>query len=240
MRSIAPDMQNNNLDPAASTTTNNESVDMSLPENRAQIKTSTPGSPHDDATGARIGMWLFLYTEIMLFGGLFVLYAAYYRMYTADFVGSGKELDMVMGAINTVILLISSFTVAASITAMQKENKRAALCFLTVAVLSGVIFLINKYIEWGHKIELGIYPNSAVLDDAAYGRTLFFNLYYTITGLHGVHIIIGMVLLLTVMGFIMVDKITPQRYVFLENAGLYWHLVDLIWIFIFPLFYLLL
>ena len=197
-------------------------------------------SPHGDATGSRIGMWLFLYTEIMLFGGLFVLYAAYYRMHTSDFVGSGKELDLIMGTVNTVILLISSFTVAASITAMQRGSKKTALTFLGTAVLLGLIFLVNKYIEWGHKFELGIYPSSPKLEEGEYGRILFFNLYYTITGLHGIHIIIGMTLLLTVMGFIITDKITPTRYVFLENAGLYWHLIDLIWIFIFPLFYLLL
>lgn len=193
-----------------------------------------------DATGARTGMWLFLYTEIMLFGGLFVLYAAYYRMYTADFVGSGKELDMLMGSVNTVILLVSSYAVAASITAIQTQKKKAALALLGTAVLLGGIFLINKYFEWGHKIHMGIFPNSPAMEEAAHGRVLFFSLYYTITGLHGVHIIIGMILLSVTMVYIRKNRINEKRYVFLENAGLYWHLVDLIWIFIFPLFYLLL
>ncbi|MBF0202831.1 MAG: cytochrome c oxidase subunit 3 family protein [Desulfamplus sp.] len=192
-----------------------------------------------DVVGARTGMWFFLYTEIMLFGGLFVLYAAYYRMYTSDFTGAGKELDIVMGTINTVILLISSFAVAASITAIQKNSKKIAIALLSFALFLGFMFLVNKYFEWGHKIDLGIFPNSPKMEDSPYGRILFFSLYYTITGLHGVHIIIGMTLLAVTIGFIVANKVNYQRYVLLENAGLYWHLVDLIWIFIFPLFYLI-
>ncbi|MBF0378678.1 MAG: cytochrome c oxidase subunit 3 family protein [Desulfamplus sp.] len=194
---------------------------------------------HYDIVGSRTGMWLFLYTEIMLFGGLFVLYAAYYRMYTADFTGAGKELDILMGSINTVMLLVSSFAVAASITAIQKKSRKVALAFLGFALFLGAMFLVNKYFEWGHKIDLGIFPNSPLMEDSSHGRVLFFSLYYTITALHAIHIIIGMTLLAVTMAFIMTDKVTEHKYVLLENAGLYWHLVDLIWIFIFPLFYLI-
>lgn len=192
-----------------------------------------------DSVGSRTGMWLFLYTEIMLFGGLFVLYAAYYRMYTVDFLAAGKELNIVIGSINTVMLLVSSFAVAASITAIQKKSKKVALALLGFAILLGFLFLVNKYFEWGHEIGKGIFPNSPAMEESPHGRVLFFGLYYTITGLHGVHIIIGMTLLAVTMLFIMLDKVTDQRYVLLENAGLYWHLVDLIWIFIFPLLYLI-
>ncbi len=197
-------------------------------------------TPDTDTTGSKIGMWLFLYSEIMLFGGLFVIYAAYYRLHSVDFIASGKELDLIMGTINTVILLISSFCVAASITAVRQENKKLACTFLSVALMLGVVFLINKYFEWGHKIDLGIFPDSPAMEDSPHGRILFFSLYYTITGLHGVHIVIGMILLSVTMIFIIMDKIRADHFVFLENAGLYWHLVDLIWIFIFPLFYLIL
>ena len=193
-----------------------------------------------DTTGARIGMWLFLYTEIMLFGGLFILYAAYYRIHAADFIASGKELDLFMGAANTVILLISSFCVAASITAVQQERKKLAYTFLSIALALGVLFLVNKYFEWSHKIALGIFPDSPAMEESPHGRILFFALYYTITGLHGVHIVIGMILLSIAMLFIIQNKVRADHFVFLENAGLYWHLVDLIWIFIFPLFYLIL
>lgn len=193
-----------------------------------------------DTLGSKIGMWLFLYTEIMLFGGLFIIYAAYYKTYTADFILAGQELDMAFGAANTVILLVSSFAVAASITAIQSGSRKAALGFIVFAIVLGAVFLFNKYLEWGHKIELGIYPNSPDLEGSPHGRVLFFSLYYVITGLHGIHIIIGMILL-GVSGVMTAgNRITEHRFGVLENSGLYWHLVDLIWIFIFPLFYLIL
>ncbi|MCG8565116.1 MAG: cytochrome c oxidase subunit 3, partial [Desulfobacterales bacterium] len=106
------------------------------------------------------------------------------------------------------------------------------------ALVCGLIFLINKYFEWGHKIEVGIYPNSPTLVDGPAGLNMFFGLYYIITGLHGLHIVIGMTLLAVAMGFTAKGRVTSTRFALLENAGLYWHLVDLIWIFIFPLFYL--
>ncbi|MCP3899772.1 MAG: cytochrome c oxidase subunit 3 family protein, partial [Desulfobacteraceae bacterium] len=155
-----------------------------------------------DETGKKLGMWLFLYTEIILFGGLFVLYAVYFHKYTADFVVAGKELSKTFGIINTVILLISSFAVAASITAVQKKEKQKAILGLLFALLCGFVFLINKYFEWSHKIDHGIYPDSETLINLPAGQNMFFGLYYIITGLHGVHIIIGMTLLLVSLVFV--------------------------------------
>lgn len=193
-----------------------------------------------DIPGIKLGMWLFLYTEVMLFGGLFVLYAAYYAQYQTDFIAGGKELNRLLGGINTVALLLSSFAVAAAITAVRQRRKKLGITFVGFAMAMGAFFLVNKYIEWGHKFEVGIYPGSAVLEDAAPGKSIFFGLYYIITGLHGIHIVIGMVLLGISTGLIAANRIHADRYVVLENSGLYWHLVDLIWIFIFPLFYLIL
>lgn len=190
-------------------------------------------------SGKKLGMWLFLYTEIVLFGGLFVLYAVYLVTYPQDFIEGGKQLDRMFGVVNTVILLISSFAVAASITAVQKEHRKTALGALAGTLLCGGGFLVNKYFEWGHKISHDIYPNSETLVDGPAGQNLFFGLYYVITGLHGLHIIVGMTLLAVAAGFVYTGKIGPKRFALLENAGLYWHLVDLIWIFIFPLFYLI-
>ncbi len=195
-------------------------------------------SSQPDESGKKLGMWLFLYTEIILFGGLFVLYAVYFAMYTGDFIEGGKELNRLFGVINTIILLVSSFAVAASITAIQKKEKKTALAGLTSALLCGLVFLVNKYFEWGHKIDHGIFPNSEKLVEGPPGQNIFFGLYYVITGLHGVHIIIGMTLLLVSLIFVQREKITAERFALLENSGLYWHLVDLIWIFVFPLFYL--
>jgi len=195
---------------------------------------------HHDTVGIRTGMWLFLYTEIMLFGGLFVLYAAYYRIHAETFIATGQELDTVLGCANTVILLVSSFLVAASVTAVRRRQTKVAMAFLAGAVLLGLIFLINKYFEWGHKIHLGIYPGSPGLGESPPGRIVFYGLYFTVTGLHALHIVMGMVLLIVCIAMTGLGRIRKERFLLLENCGLYWHLVDLIWIFIFPLFYLIL
>lgn len=192
-----------------------------------------------DESGKKLGMWLFLYTEIILFGGLFVLYAVYFSKYMGEFKDAGKELSRLLGLLNTVILLFSSFAVAAAVTAIQRNERKKAFAGLVLAILCGLFFLINKYFEWGHKIEAGIYPNSEILKSGPHGENLFYGLYYVITGLHGIHIIIGMALLMVAIFFLRMGKITPDRFALLENSGLYWHLVDLIWIFIFPLFYLI-
>ena len=193
-----------------------------------------------DKTGIKIGMWIFLYSEIILFGGLFVLYAVYFHTFPTEFHEGGLQLDRVIGAANTVVLLVSSFTVACSITAIQRRKKGQAIGFLVFSISCGFIFLINKYFEWGAKFHHDLYPNSDTLLDGEPGVNVFFSLYYTITGLHGIHVIIGMVLLAISLWLVIKEKVTAERYAMLENSGLYWHLVDLIWIFVFPLFYLVL
>jgi cytochrome c oxidase subunit 3 len=194
----------------------------------------------DDRLGKKVGMWLFLYTEIMLFGGLFVIYANYYHRYTEEFFVGGKTLNLAVGALNTVLLLISSLTVAASIAALRKGTRKIAMALLGSAVLLGLLFLVNKYFEWGDKFSHGIYPGSPDLAAGPQGATIFYGLYYTITGLHGLHVLIGVVLLTVCTTLISTGRIRQGNDVVLENAGLYWHLVDLIWIFVFPLFYLIL
>ena len=193
-----------------------------------------------DTTGKRVGMWLFLYTEIMLFGGLFVIYANYYHRYTGEFAEGGGTLSTVIGAFNTILLLTSSFTVAASISALRKGTQKIALSFLGASILMGLFFLVNKYFEWGDKFSHGIYPGSPDLAAGPQGLTIFYGLYYTITGLHGLHVLVGLVLLSVCATLVHSGRISQEKDIVLENSGLYWHLVDLIWIFIFPLFYLIL
>ena len=193
-----------------------------------------------DKIGVRTGMWLFLYSEVILFGGLFVLYAAYFHRYPEFFAEGGRELNRVIGALNTIVLLVSSFTVAASITAVQRGKKGQAISLLLFSIFCGFVFLVNKYFEWGAKFHHDIYPNSETLNSGEPGLNIFFGLYYVITGLHGIHVIIGMILLAVALFFVIRGKVTADRFAMLENAGLYWHLVDLIWIFVFPLFYLVL
>ncbi len=189
---------------------------------------------------SKIGMWLFIFTELLLFGGLFLVYSVYRFMNPEAFHLAAEELNTAIGAINTVILLVSSMTIAMSVSALQMKKIKLTISLLVVTFILGIVFLINKYFEWGLKIEHGIYPGSEhLINDFSQGEILFFGLYFVMTGLHGLHIIIGMI----IMGYAIVGvykgKVNSERPSLVDNAGLYWHLVDLIWIFLFPLFYLI-
>ncbi len=197
-------------------------------------------SDHIDNKGTRMGMWFFLYTEIMLFGGLFVLYAAYFHRYTKDFIIAGNETMLVLGTLNTAILLVSSFAVAAAVKAMGRNSSKAVIVLLSITIFLGLAFLFNKYIEWSRDFTHGYYPGSAKMLDGPKGQSIFFALYFTLTGLHALHVFIGTTVLGTCIVLTVKKRITATRMNFLENTGLFWHLVDIIWIFLFPLFYLLL
>jgi cytochrome c oxidase subunit 3 len=193
---------------------------------------------HKDYEGSKLGMWLFLFTEILLFGGLFILYSAYRARYPFEFHEEGQHLNIVIGVANTVILLTSSLTVAVSITALRKGRRGVAIFSLMTTIALGAAFLVNKYIEWRGEIHNGIYPNSPTLAQRPHGDQIFFGLYYSMTGLHGLHVLAGILLLSVMLVFILREKVTRTDFNKLENAGLYWHLVDVIWIFLLPLFYL--
>jgi len=194
---------------------------------------------HRDDLASKTGMWLFLFTEMLLFGGLFVVYTVYRYRNPEAFHLAAKELSVFIGTLNTIILLTSSATIAMSITAIQKNNKKLALVLAGITILLGLAFLVNKYFEWGEHIREQIYPGSSVLALRGQGDVLFYGLYFFMTGLHALHIIIGLVFIGIITGKITRNKITFDNYVLLENSGLYWHLVDMIWIFLFPLFYLI-
>ncbi|MEN6456733.1 MAG: cytochrome c oxidase subunit 3 [Prolixibacteraceae bacterium] len=195
---------------------------------------------HYDAEGSKIGMWLFIFTELLLFGGLFLIYSVYRYKNPDAFHLAAEELDRTIGTINTVILLISSMTIAMSTTALQKGQKKFTLILLITTVVLGFVFLVNKYFEWGLKFEHGIFPGSEHMKTTmSQGEILFFGLYFVMTGLHALHIIIGLILIAVAYIRIVNRTVHANRPSMLENAGLYWHLVDLIWIFLFPLFYLI-
>lgn len=200
---------------------------------------STNPETHRDDLASKTGMWLFLFTEMLLFGGLFVVYSVYRFRNAVAFHLAARELNVAIGTINTIILLISSTTIAMSITAIQKKNKKLALLLLGITIFLGLAFLVNKYFEWGEHIKEHIYPGSAVLALRGQGDILFYGLYFFMTGLHALHIIIGLIFIGVITTLISKDKINSDNFVLLENSGLYWHLVDLIWIFLFPLFYLI-
>ncbi len=194
---------------------------------------------HRDDVGSRMGMWLFLFTELILFGGLFIAYAVYRYTYPLEFHLAARELDTLLGTINTIILLTSSLTAAMSITAMQEGKKDLTLLLIGLTIVLAGLFLVNKYFEWGHKFDVGLYPQSEVMLAKPAGEVMYFGLYYVMTGLHGLHVIIGMAILLWVGRQVATSAVNAGSYVRLESAALYWHLVDIIWIFLFPLFYLL-
>ena len=198
------------------------------------------GHVHKDYTGAKFGMWLFLFTEVLLFGGLFILYSVYLARYPREFVAAGSLLNVWFGAGNTLVLLTSSLFVAVSITALRRGATTLCLGLLGGTVASAALFLVNKFFEWSAKIAHGIYPGSAHLKELQPGEMIFFNIYYLTTGLHGIHVVIGAIVLTWTMVFIRSGRVHAGDWVILENAGLYWHLVDLVWIFIFPLYYLIL
>ncbi len=192
-----------------------------------------------DYTGAKLGMWLFILSELLLFGGMFILYAAHRYNTPADFHHASRELDVTLGTLNTIILLTSSLSVAVSITAIQKGERRLSMVLLVFTMALGLLFLVNKGLEWTTKIGHGIYPNSPILLSRPKGEILFFGLYYVMTGLHGLHVLVGVCVLCVMLILIAKNKISQRHFTPLENSGLYWHLVDIIWIFLYPLFYLI-
>ena len=194
---------------------------------------------HRDVTSSKLGMWLFILSELLLFGGIFVLYSAYRYKNPVDFHHASAELDVILGTLNTVILLTSSLTMAISISAIQTGRRRLSAFLLVATIALGLLFLVNKGVEWTTKIDHGIYPNSPALLTRAKGEILFFGLYYVMTGLHGLHVLVGVGVLSVMLVFLLKAKISQSRFADLENSGLYWHLVDIIWIFLYPLFYLI-
>jgi len=199
-----------------------------------------PNSGHNrDDMSSKMGMWLFLFTELLLFGGLFLVYMIYRFVYHDDFLEASLDLNVLFGTINTIVLLTSSMTVAMSITAMQKGNVQLSKRLIWLTILAACIFLMIKFFEWSAKFEHGLFPGMVHYGELANGERLFFSLYFFMTGLHALHVIIGGIFLLYVIRAIQKQKVRQDKYMLQENAGLYWHLVDLIWIYLFPLFYLI-
>jgi cytochrome c oxidase subunit 3 len=194
---------------------------------------------HRDDIGSKMGMWLFLLTEVLLFGGLFLAYACYRFYYPDDFKAGALHMNTAIGTINTMVLLTSSLSIAMSIVALRRGQKKFSIYLILFTLLCGLIFLFDKYIEWSTEIGRGIYPRGPALEDMANGQIIYFGLYYVMTGLHALHVIAGMIFISFVLVFIIKDKVSSTNYSKLENSGLYWHLVDIIWIFLYPLFYLI-
>lgn len=188
------------------------------------------------------GIWLFMLTEILMFGAIFVAYAIYHHAYPEMFAEGAKSLDWKMGFINTLVLIFSSFTMAISISYIQKNEQKKAVIALATTVLCGAIFMVIKYFEYTHKFHLGLFPGK-FLDVAKVGAEhanlgLYFGFYYCMTGLHGIHVLLGMGLITWCLIRTMRGDFHGQYWIVVEGVGIFWHIVDLIWIFLFPLLYL--
>lgn len=194
---------------------------------------------HRDYTGAKLGMWLFLFTEILLFGGMFLLYSIYRDVHTSDFHEAAKEMSVTIGAVNTIILLTSSLTIVLALSALQNNKKNRSILFQVLTVILAFAFLGNKYVEWSDHIHHGFYPNSHELLAMSHGKILFFGLYYVMTGIHALHVLIGASIIGVVAVMTLRGGVSNTDYIKLENSALFWHLVDVIWIYLFPLFYLI-
>ncbi len=203
------------------------------------MENNTSHNGHRDDEASRIGMWLFIFTELFLFAGLFLVFTVYRTKYHEGFHLAARELNVTIGTINSIILLLSGMTMGFSYVAIKKGEVKLTLWMLTVTILLGIIFLVNKYFEWRIKFEHGLYPGSADLIRLSRGDVMFFGLYFFMTGLHALHLIAGLVLISIVIGAIIRKRVHQTKYALLENTSLYWHLVDLVWIFLFPLFYLI-
>jgi|LGOV01.1.fsa_nt_gb cytochrome c oxidase subunit 3 len=203
------------------------------------------GNPHEvvdfnnDYEGAKLGFWLFIFTEIMIFGALFLVFGFYLFQFSPDFMAASEGLNRLLGGINTFILLLSALTMGLSLVRLRNGKINESKKFIWATIILATIFVTIKYFEWSHEIHLGIYPGSPTLDAMENGTKLFFGLYFTMTGLHGLHIIIGIGVMFWVLALINSGKITSTNFVVLENTALYWDLVHLVWVFVFPIFYLI-
>lgn len=192
---------------------------------------------------AKIGMWTFLVTEILMFGGLFVGFGLSQAKYPQEFVDAHHHLQRWAGSLNTVVLLISSWTMVMAVDAASKSKQDRMKMFMWITFLCACIFMGVKYYEYSHKIEEGLLPGmfykSQVTDTlpGSPGYATFFAFYFMMTGLHGIHILIGMGLILWLLKN--AKNFTAEWYTPVDLFGLYWHIVDMIWIYLFPLYYLI-
>lgn len=194
----------------------------------------------EEFQAAKQGMWLFLVTEVLMFGGLFVAYAVFRGLYPEMFAEAHKLLAVNMGATNTVVLITSSLTMALAVSATQRGERKKASILLAVTFLLACCFLVVKYFEYTHKFHDGLLPagfftNTHLTHPKA---PLFFSLYFVMTGLHGLHVLIGMGVISWVLIRNLRGEFGPHYYTPVELVGFYWHFVDLVWIYLFPLLYL--
>jgi cytochrome c oxidase subunit 3 len=203
---------------------------------------------------ATLGMWVFLVTEIMFFGGMFTAYLIFRMWYYDGFVAARRELDLVLGGINTAVLIGSSLTVALGVHAAQTGRQKQLVTYLVLTGVLGLAFLVIKYFEYSSKFDLHaahhgvsmirLFPGAGIFEvtgeyaPIASQMRLFMVLYFALTGMHALHMIIGVGILAVITWMAVKGEFGPKWYSPVEIFGLYWHFVDIVWIFLFPLLYL--
>ena len=189
---------------------------------------------------ALLGMWVFLVTEVMFFGGMFTGYTVYRFKYHEAFMAGSDHLDLLLGATNTVVLALSSLTMAMAVRSAQLGKRRALMSYLSLTLLLGSAFLVIKGVEYSHKFHQHLVPGPhfAFEGHDPQHAQLFFSFYFAMTGFHALHMIVGIGLLAVILWMSYKGRFNAEYHNPVEVSGLYWHFVDIVWIFLFPLLYL--
>jgi cytochrome c oxidase subunit III len=194
---------------------------------------------------SKIGMWLFLTTEILMFGGLFVGFGLMQAKFPEAFLQAHHHLDKSLGALNTIVLLVSSWTMVMGVNAAQTNQQQKTVRYLVITILLACVFLVIKYVEYSHKFADHLLPGmfyghqAEDLIKGTHGYATFFAFYFMMTGLHGIHVLVGIGLLSWLAVRAKRGDFTSEYYTPVDLVGLYWHVVDMIWIYLFPLYYLI-
>lgn len=186
-----------------------------------------------------LGMWVFLVTEVMFFGGLFMAYLLYRNMYPDAWLAGSHELNEVLGGVNTIVLIVSSLTMALAVRAAQVGARGAQIANLILTIIFGTTFLVVKYFEYAAKFEHHLVPGAHFDPTRDPAQQLYFSLYFMMTGIHALHMVVGIVLLFIMLRMAWKNQFNAEYFAPVEVTGLYWHFVDIVWIFLFPLLYLI-
>ena len=213
-----------------------------------EIATDREGNEHivqgwqDDFYGGKLGFWLFMFTEVLMFGAMFMALAYYNTLHPQDFLDASSTLNRWLGGTNTVILLISALTMGLGLLKMRTGDVKGAKQMIWATIVLAIAFLVIKGFEWTAEYNHGIFlMHDQLLAESSlpFGQKLFFGMYFTMTGLHGVHILIGIGLMIWLLKRIDTQKVRPDHHILHWNIALYWDIVHLIWVFVFPYYYMI-
>ncbi len=215
-----------------------------------EIAVDRKGNKHDvqgwqnDFYGGKLGFWLFMFTEVMMFGAMFLVLTYYKMLHPVDFITASASLNRWLGGTNTVILLVSALTMGLSLLKMRAGDIKGAKLMIWATIILALMFLSIKAVEWTAEYNHGVFLGLEALQSGnenskPFGQILFFGMYFTMTGIHGFHIVIGIGLMLWLLKRINAGKVSPEHHILHWNIALYWDIVHLIWVFVFPYFYMI-